>query len=85
MLNFHSLVYNDCVWYKKLRELACVHYIANFTISQFVITKFVCTNKSQKYHYISHTNLATLQIFIMLVTTLTFWYQTTVAQGHPHQ
>ena len=83
MLNFHSL-YSDCVWYKKLRELACVHYIANFTILQFVITKFVCTNKSQKYHY-SHTNLATLQIFIMLVTTLTFWYQTTVLQGHPHQ
>ena len=50
MLKFHSL-YSDCVWYKKLRELACVHYIANFTILQFVITKFVCTNKSQKYHY----------------------------------
>ena len=27
MLNFHSL-YSDCVWYKKLRELASVHYIA---------------------------------------------------------
>ena len=42
MLNFHSL-YSDCVWYKKLRELAFVHYIANFTISRFVITKFGCT------------------------------------------
>ena len=41
MLNFHSL-YSDCVWYKKLRELAFVHYIANFTISRFVITKFGC-------------------------------------------
>ena len=41
MLKFHSL-YSDCVWYKKLRELASVHYIAKFTISRFVITKFGC-------------------------------------------
>ena len=46
MLNFHSL-YSDCVWYKKLRELAFVHYIANFTISRFVITKFGCTYQIQ--------------------------------------
>ena len=44
MLNFHSL-YSDCVWYKKLRELAFVHYITNFTISRFVITKFGCNFK----------------------------------------